>query len=145
MRSLRAAASRGGQAGFTLLEVLVVVALIGLMSALALPSLQRVVAGVENATRRAGVLADLNSLGYRAFVLGQSFDLAAPTASGLLRDGNPVLTLPAGWRIEAQAPIHFSFSGYCGGGVLTLWAPDGSGARVALEAPMCRVQPSAAS
>ena len=144
--SSRPEAAAGGrpgaqlQAGFTLLEVLVVLVLVGLLTALAVPNLQRMSQSVEAATRRDAVLADIGGLGYRAYVIGQSFELGPATAAQMLRDGNPVLALPAGWRIAAEPAVRYSFSGYCAGGTLQLQAPDGSLERLVLQPPLCRVQ-----
>ena len=128
------------QAGFTLLEVLVVLVLVGLLTALAVPNLQRLSQSVEAATRRDAVLADIGALGYRAYVIGQSFELGAATAATVLRDGNPVLFLPAGWRITSEGAVRYSFSGYCAGGSLNLQGPDGNNERLLLQPPLCRVQ-----
>ena len=130
------------QAGFTLLEVLVVLVLVGLLTALAVPNLQRMSQSVEAATRRDAVLADIGALGYRAYVIGQSFELGPATAAQLLLDGNPVLALPAGWRITAELAVRYSFSGYCAGGTLKLQGPDGTNERLVLQPPLCRVQRS---
>lgn len=130
------------QAGFTLLEMLVVMVLVGLLTALALPNLQRMAQSVEAATHRDALLSDIASLGYRAYVLGQSFDLGPATAAQMLRDGNPVLALPSGWRIGTDAAVRYSFSGFCAGGALTLHGPDGRSERLVLQPPLCRVQRS---
>lgn len=144
-RGLLRAPAAAGSRGFTLLEVLLVVALMGLLTSLVVPNLQRVVAGLESATRRDGVLSDVNLLGYRAHALGQSFELSATTAGQLLRDGSPVLPLPEGWRLEAESPIHYSASGFCEGGALQLKPPGAAPLRLVLESPLCRVRPRASS
>lgn len=128
------------QVGFTLLEVLVVLVLVGLLTALAVPNLQRLAQTVEAATRRDAVLSDIGALGYRAYVIGQSFELGPNTAAIVLRDGRPVLALPAGWRISSDSAVRYSFSGFCAGGSLNLQGPDGSNDRLVLQPPLCRVQ-----
>ena len=125
--------------GFTLLEVLVVLTLIGLLSALVMPNLQKLVGGVERATRRDGLVADIAGLSYRAFALGQGFELSNAQAGQLLVDGNPVLVPPAGWRVDVEAPVSYSFNGFCSGGRLKLISPDGSVEPMLLIAPVCRL------
>lgn len=125
--------------GFTLLEILIVMALVALISVVAGPNLQRMVAGIETATQRDALLLDLGALGSRAFTLGQNFELSSATASRLLRDGSPMLVLPPGWRIETEKPIFYNLSGYCGGGDMWLQAPDGARQRLRLTPPHCSV------
>lgn len=124
--------------GFTLLEMLFAMLLIGLLAGIAVPGLVRLAGAAEDALRTDRFLADLSAIGYRAHVLGQSVELRAETASRLLRDGDPVLPLPPGWRIQTPAPIHYAFNGYCGGGVLTVETGRGPAARVVLAPPYCR-------
>ena len=125
--------------GFTLLEVLVVLTLIGLLSALVMPNLQKLVGSVERATRRDGLVADIAGLSYRAFALGQGFELSNAKAGQLLVDGNPVLVPPAGWRVDVEAPVSYSFNGFCSGGRLKLISPDGNVEPMLLSAPACRL------
>lgn len=125
--------------GFSLVELLVVMAVVGLISALVAPNLSAMLSGVQRFTLRDGVVADLASLSFRAFALGQSFELSEAKLGTPLRDGNPVLALPAGWGLRADAPIRFSFNGTCSGGAIELVAPNGAVERLRLHAPDCRI------
>ena len=125
--------------GFTLVELLVVMLVIGLVSALVAPNLAAMFAGVQRFTLRDGVVSDLASLSFRAFATGQSFELSEDKIATTLRDGNPILVLPAGWKLRAETPIRFSFNGTCSGGVVELIAPDGVTERYLFNAPDCRV------
>lgn len=125
--------------GFTLLELLVVMAIIGLMAALVGPNLQRLVGSMDRATRRDGLVADVASLSYRAYALGQSFELSDAGLGRLLRDGNPVLAVPEGWRVAVAQPIQFAFNGLCSGGQVVLRAPDGVVETLRLRAPDCQL------
>lgn len=125
--------------GFSLLELLVVMAVIGLISALISPNLAAMLSGVERFTLRDGVVSNLAALSFRAFALGQSFDLSETNVNTPLRDGNPVLTMPTGWRLRADAPIRFYFNGTCSGGAVELVAPNGEIERLRLHAPDCRI------
>jgi general secretion pathway protein H len=111
--------------GFTLLELLVVLALIGLLAGIAAPNLEKMVTSIEKATQRNSAFAEIQSLNYRAYTLGQPFILTEEKTTKLLADGNPILTLPTGWKIQIPKPIQFNFNGYCNGGPLQLTAPDG--------------------
>ncbi len=125
--------------GFTLLEILVVMTVIGLVAALVAPNLQKLVGGVERSTQRDGVLAEVASLSYRAYVLGQSFELSDESPSTVLQDGNPIVALPSGWRLHVDAPVLYSFNGLCGGGRVTVLAPDAPPETLELAAPDCRI------
>lgn len=126
--------------GFTLLELLVVLAVVGLLIGLVAPNLQQIVGSIERATRRDTLLSDIAGLSYRAYVLGQEFELSQAGTSRLLADGNPVLAVPDGWRVRIEQPIRFGFSGWCSGGSLTLISPDQGAERLQLKAPDCRVE-----
>ena len=128
-----------GMRGFTLLEILVVLTLIGLLSALVVPNLQKLTGGVERATRRDGLVADIAGLSYRAFALGQGFELSDAKLGQLLSDGNPLFVPPTGWRVEVEAPVIYNFNGFCSGGRIKLIAPDANVEQLVLEAPVCRV------
>jgi len=131
---------RAQAAGFTLLELLVVMAVIGLLAAVVAPNLQRLVGGFDRATRRDGLVADITALSYRAYSIGQSFELVDGAYAQLLRDGNPILALPQGWRIDVGTPIRFDFSGRCSGGQIVIFAPDGAREVLVLVAPDCSVR-----
>lgn len=133
------ASCRRDAGGFTLLELLVVMAVIGLMTALIAPNLQRLVGSLDRATRRDGLVADIAGLSYRAYVLGESFELGRDAQAHLLRDGNPVLAVPEGWQVSVREPIRFGFDGLCSGGQVTLRAPDGVVETLQLQAPECRL------
>jgi prepilin-type N-terminal cleavage/methylation domain-containing protein len=126
--------------GFTLLELMVVMAVVGLMAALVAPNLQRLVGSVDRSARRDGLVADIAGLSYRAYSLGESFELSDAGLGRLLHDGNPVLAVPGGWRVTVEQPIQFGFNGLCSGGRLTLRSPDGVVEAMSLRAPDCRIE-----
>ncbi|MDT9001247.1 type II secretion system protein [Paucibacter sp. APW11] len=130
-------------AGFTLIELLVVLALMGLVGAMVLPNLQRVTGQLEYATQRDRLFADLSSLGYRAFVLGQGFTLREESAVQILADGNPILVLPQGWRLQVPKPVEFRFNGTCSGGQVSLINEDGARHDFRLSPVSCEVNVNA--
>ena len=126
--------------GFTLLELLVVMAVVGLLAGLIAPNLEKLLGSVDRATRRDGLAADIAGLSYRAYTLGEAFELKDDGLSRLMKDGNPILVVPAGWRVLVQPPIRFGFNGVCSGGVVTLVAPDGFREPLRLRAPDCQIE-----
>ena len=59
--------------GFTLLELIVVLLLMGLVTALAMPNLERLSAGVARSTERDHILDQFVGLGRRAMLQGRSY------------------------------------------------------------------------
>lgn len=129
--------------GFTLLELLIVLALVALISGIAGPNLHKLLGSVERITRHDGLVADIGGLSYRAFVLGQGFELDNTSQNNLLNDGNPILAAPDGWQIKVKQPISYTFNGFCSGGAITLIAPDNTIEQLMLDAPVCRVRSDA--
>ena len=81
------------QRGFTLLELLVVLVLVGLVTAIAVPNLERLYGAVTRGTERAYILDQFVGLGQRAMRQGRNYvvfdavgprdsDLAGPAGAG---------------------------------------------------------------
>lgn len=105
--------------GFTLLEMLVVLALAAMLLAVVMPRLVKIYEAVRAALDRQQVVTALDSLGYRAHSQGVALVLGAP--AGATASGRPAgVDLPNGWRVEAESPIRYLPSGACTGGRITL-------------------------
>jgi general secretion pathway protein G len=124
--------------GFTLLELVVVLALVGLLTAIVVPRLYTALASVTTRTQLEGLVAQLDLLAVRAFALGVPVTLDEKSAATRLPDGEPVLAVPEGWKITAARPIHFELSGFCEGGTVSITTPDGGSFNVRLAPPTCR-------
>lgn len=120
--------------GYTLLELLIVLLIISLVTALIMPRLFNMYSRWQAAYERDDVFARVGSLGYLAFQRGIDFDLTRwPAATG---EQIP-LELPVGWSLTTQAPIHFFANGACSGGTVFLHYQAQS-FQLTLQPPFCR-------
>lgn len=117
--------------GFTLLELLIVLALVSMLAAMVAPRLQRTYDAVVSSGERAEAVRQLERLPLLARDNGRAILVPAgdPAALGSL------LSLPPGWEALALEPLRVEASGLChaarvrvqGEGVVEQWslaAPD---------------------
>src|SRR3972149_7371846 len=123
--------------GFTLIELLVVLFLVGLLTAVVLPSVERMARSSQLKTERDAIVGRLGELGYEAFLSGKSITLSS-SASGV-RAAYPI-DMPEGWQLRVKRPVVFLFNGICGGGEITLIAPDNVMEKFDLVPPACKVR-----
>ena len=123
--------------GFTLIELLVVLFLVGLLTAVVLPSMERMARSSQLKTERDAIVGRLGELGYEAFLSGKSIVLS--NSSSAVRASYPI-DLPEGWELRVTRPVVFVFNGICGGGEVTLIAPDNSLERFDLVPPSCEIR-----
>lgn len=138
MRRQRAAGE-----GFTLLEILLVLALFALLTGMVVPRFMRMAQGVEREAQRSDLHSAIEGLGYRAYTSGSAIVLTNLPEEGARRPGapGPPIELPAGWRIAVERPIRFNANGVCGGGVIAIVDPDGRKDEYSLRAPLCALFP----
>lgn len=127
--------------GFTLIEILVVLVIVGLLTGIALPRLAALYASVENSSRRNAIRDQIEGLGYLAYASGKSIVLESSDASAGKEKVYP-LQLPPGWRIDLPKPLRYSSQGICGGGKLVINDPDGGREAFRLAPPLCRLEAS---
>lgn len=102
--------------GFTLLEVIVVLAIMGLVAAVATPS---VVRGIDSWRRQAqsdSVMDQLRSLPARARASGRAIELS----DAALASATPPLQVEPGWSLAVPEPWTVHANGVCDGGTVEL-------------------------
>jgi general secretion pathway protein G len=122
------------KSGYTLLEILVVFALLGFIASLAMPRLTAIYNSIQWANEKDDVLRRIGELGFLAFRKGQDFELKQYPRDDA--EDQP-LELPAGWSLEADPPIRYKSNGVCLGGKIRLHYGEMS-VEVYLRPPRCR-------
>lgn len=141
--------------GFTLLELIVVLLLMGLVTALAMPNLERLSAGVARKTERDRILDQFAGLGRRAMLQGRSYVVFGSDGAQDAEDADPAgasfppgherhaIDLPQGWEVLLDPPLVFRANGVCLGAELTLRHRGVEDVRIDLEPPYCRIDADA--
>lgn len=146
-----------GQAGFTLIELMVVLAIIAGLLAVASPGFVRLYASVRASLEQQDLERQLLMMPRQVRELGWSGTLVDPSlenSAHLTQDVRPgsgievwrtlQLDLPSGWSIAVPRPIFYHFTGTCDGGQVTFSLPPLSWTYI-LAAPLCRPQPADAT
>ena len=136
--------------GFTLVEVMVVMALLALLAGLAAPNLLRLYESFERATERGRILDQVAGLGERAVLEGAGLVLLGsdPSEDGDVpgrfshyRKLRP--DVAEGWWVAVAPPLVVHANGVCLGAVVELGEGDrlaAGGEVVELRAPHCRME-----
>lgn len=118
--------------GFTLLEMVVVLALVALLGAVVMPSLLKMQQAWKRRTELQDVAGQLSSLGYRARLQGLEVAIGP---QGVVPP--QMLSLPEHWSLTAPVPILYLANGACLGGRVGLTQAQVT-EFLDLEAPLCQ-------
>lgn len=125
---LMSASSPDRSAGFSLLELMVVLGLVSLISGVVFPGLARLYDAVQASNEQEEIIAQINMLGVQAWQSRQAFSLLEK------------LTLPEGWEVRVRNPIYYRANGFCVGGTAQLVRHGETRRSVSLKSPYCQVQ-----
>lgn len=127
------------EAGFTLIEMVVVMTLIGLMAGIALPAMQRWFDSISARAQLSEVSIQFQQLASRAALLSQTVVLNKASWREKMSDGEAALALPEGWSITSATPVTFFHSGICDGGLVDLLGPQQRKVQLQIARASCDV------
>lgn len=103
-------------AGYTLIEIIVVTAMIAILAGLTFPRLYSLYSSWQRSLQRSEVIDQVNSLSVKALLNGQAYLI-----SNMPEDNRQLpIVLPPGWQIKADLAINFRENGVCEGGLLII-------------------------
>lgn len=111
---------RHAASGFTLLEVLIALSIIGLMTAVAVPALARRLESAFAAADLSQIRSSAELLPVRLATLGMEMRLDAKAQQTILPDGRAPLDLPPAWALETKSPPYIGRGGSCLSGDLVV-------------------------
>lgn len=133
------------QGGFTLLELMVVLALLGVVTALAMPNLNRLLTSAQATSERDFVLNQISALGRAARLAERDLVVVgSPAADGSVDvpEGTEPhqLDVPPDWQVAFSPPLRIRANGVCLGAELTLEFQNQQVLRGRLEPPFCALE-----
>lgn len=146
-----------GVAGFTLVEMMVVMVLLGMIAGMTLPAMQRwhdallarseastIVEALQAAAFDAGVQKQDLVLDGKSFVVGQADDSGAPVQRVRRASADTIarvrIGLPPGWQVGRTVTAVFLADGLCSPGLVALESARGTRLLFAIQGPICRVE-----
>lgn len=121
--------------GFSLLELLVVLALIAMLSALVAPNLRRTYSAIAGSGERAEVRRQLERLPLHARRQGARVEVGTDDSAGMAAR----LELPEGWVVQPLEPVRIEASGICHPARVQL-SGRGTSETLLVSAPACQLQ-----
>lgn len=125
--------------GFTLIEMVAVMALVSLMAGIALPAMQRWFDSISNRAQLSEISIQFQRLASRATLLSQTVILNKDSWRDKMNDGELMLALPDGWSVTSKTPIIFFHSGVCAGGDVNLQGPQNRNVQLHITSTTCDV------
>lgn len=120
------------QAGYTLLEMIVVMAILAVSTAIAAPPSYRMARAWQEATQVDDVLQQIEHLPSQVRTTGTPLNVQG-------EDEIPSITLPPGWTLRLETPLQVQVNGACSDSEATLVTTHQAiGLRI--QAPFCRIQ-----
>ena len=120
------------RSGFTLLEMVVVLAILGMAAALVAPSMLRGIDAWQRQAQIDALLDQVRALPGNARASGKPIDI---TQQALAAD-DPPLQVGEGWTLRVETPWKVNANGVCGQGRLRIENAYG-GREIAVIAPFC--------
>lgn len=130
-----------GSRGFSLLEMIVALAIAAVIIAFATPSMFRNLQALEFAAEHDSVLREIRALRGRA-LLEQRVFAFPPEGENTFRDLR--VPPPVGWIAEGE-PIYFLETGICLGGEITISNGKGRIRTTVFAAPDCAIAPASSA
>ena len=138
---------RSGEDGFTLIEVIIVLVILGLLAGLVLPNMPGLFESATRATERDRILDQFAALGAEAVRQGRDFAVLGTGADfdpATYMDFEPYpFVVPEGWEVLVEEPILVRANGVCLGGTVTLRHAEAPPTELELIPPLCRVDADA--
>ncbi len=137
-------------AGFTLLELVIVMVLLGLTTTLAVPSMQRWYDALQARSEASAIVETLQVAAFdagvqkRSLLLDEQSFAPAPAAPARKRT-TPIVervqvNLPPGWQVGRSKAALFGADGLCQPGLVALNSSRGTPLLFVVKGPICRIE-----
>jgi general secretion pathway protein G len=144
---------RRALAGFSLLELLVILVIMGGITGIAMPNLARLYEGISLSVERDAILDQLRNMSQIAVLRQEAYLLKEVSAYTTGRNDNSEqqlystftylpyeLEIPPEWRLSVDSPIIVHANGVCMGGKIQLYYRGKLNYQAQLRPPHCHVE-----
>lgn len=126
--------------GFTLVEMMVVLTILGLVTAFVLPNVINLYSSIERRTDVEKFISRFNSLGRVAYKQRQGFQLSIDESGELEVEPETGLDIPDWLVVQLENPVIFLDNGLCKGGRIRLLEDNVLLLDAVLNQPYCQIQ-----